>query len=960
MCILRFFVANILVVLLVCFITTKSYSQKAVLRGTVIDEKSGVELPGANVVVKSSEVATGTATGTDGSFEILNLPPGTYTVTVSYIGYGKKTFSDIVLTAGETRTFDISLIPIGIDFNPITVTAARRPEKLLEAPADVIVLVGEEIEARPVLTPAEHLKSVPGIDVISSGLNAANVVIRGFNNVSSTKLLSLVDNRIARVPSIRVNAYQFLPTNNNDVEDVEIVLGPGSALYGPNASSGVMHIITKSPITSPGTTVSVGVGERSVFMESFRHSMKISDRVGFKISGQYYRGHEWEFDDPAEPDSIVKGLQTENGRIDIGGKNPNERDFDVEKIATEGAIEFRPNDHTKLIFNGGFNIGNNIELTTIGAAQGVDWTYSYAQARLTYKNLFIQGFMNRSDAGDTFLLRTGNLVLDNSKLLAAQIQHNLTLGDRQRFTYGFDAFLTRPNTKNTLNGRNESDDSINDLGVYLQSETQLTSKLKFVGAARVDDNSRLDDLIFSPRTALVFKPSPTNNFRITFNRAFSTPNVINLFLDILATKDAFGLGQAFGNPDFGIDLRAQGVPKDGFSFRRTANGLPMYRSPFAPLAGLQTSDFIALNDPLFTNVMWGLGREAVLGTFIPTFQDRLAGQGLSPEQIAALTQNFIAIVPQQVTSVENAMRIFDTTDPDNPQLVPVADVFDVKPLKQTTTQTIEFGYKGVVADKLAIGVDLYHTLVKDFIGGQFVVTPNVFLETTTLFASLEQQFGAVLADPNNVTLNAILVNALDPPQLGGNGNGFAADELAQLFVFGTNQNGAAFIPFGTVNPEGAFDPTALILTNRNFGNISLNGVDVHVTYYINRNWNLGGNYSYYSKNFFARSATQSQNIVLNAPKHKFGAILNYKNPEAGFAGNLRMRFIDSFPVSSGVYVGEIKSYTILDLILTYDLPFSPNTRLTLSIQNLTDKNHQEIIGAPEIGRLAILRLMQTF
>ena len=163
-----------------------------------------------------------------------------------------------------------------------------------------------------------------------------------------------------------------------------------------------------------------------------------------------------------------------------------------------------------------------------------------------------------------------------------------------------------------------------------------------------------------------------------------------------------------------------------------------------------------------------------------------------------------------------------------------------------------------------------------------------------------------------------------------------------------------------MSPEGAFDPTAVILTNRNFGNISLNGVDVHFTYYINRNWSLGGNYSYYSKNFFARSATQPQNIALNAPKHKFGATLNYKDLEAGFAGNLRLRFVDSFPVNSGVYVGEVKSYTILDLNLNYDLPFSPNTGLTLSIQNLTDKKHQEIIGAPEIGRLAIFRLMQTF
>ena len=99
---------------------------------------------------------------------------------------------------------------------------------------------------------------------------------------------------------------------------------------------------------------------------------------------------------------------------------------------------------------------------------------------------------------------------------------------------------------------------------------------------------------------------------------------------------------------------------------------------------------------------------------------------------------------------------------------------------------------------------------------------------------------------------------------------------------------------------------------------------------------------------------------MNAPKHKFGAILNYRNPDIRFDGNLRLRFVDRFQVNSGVYIGEVDRYAVLDLNVGYDLPFSPNTRLTITIQNLTNNRHQEVVGAPEIARLTIFRLMQSF
>ena len=215
---------------------------------------------------------------------------------------------------------------------------------------------------------------------------------------------------------------------------------------------------------------------------------------------------------------------------------------------------------------------------------------------------------------------------------------------------------------------------------------------------------------------------------------------------------------------------------------------------------------------------------------------------------------------------------------------------------------------------------------------------------------------AALSDPQNASLNQALL-AFDAPAQGGNGNGSAVDELTKLFVAGTENNGPAFIPFGTVTPEGVAEPTALMLTYRNYGDISLNGLDVSFNYYLNSNWSFGGNYSFVSKDLFEADLRE---IALNAPKNKFGANVQYLNTNLGLGAGARMNFVASFPMNSGVYIGEVESYYTIDLNAGYDLPFGPRPRLSLTVQNLLNKQHRQFVGAPEIGRLSMVRLTQTF
>ncbi len=919
----------------------------ATLSGKIIDGSSGEALYRATVAIESIQDARnndGTLTDQGGKFQLAELIPGNYRVIVSYVGFVPQELAVTIPETNDPPLLQVRMIPTAINVDAVTVTTSRRPEKLLEAPAAVSVIDAATVEARSTLTPTEHLKGVSAVDVATTGLNQSSAVVRGFNDIFSGALLVLADNRIARVPSLRFNAYNFISTTNDDIERIEIVSGPGSALYGPNAADGVMHIISKSPFSSQGTIVSVGGGERDLVTGSFRHAGSSNSRVGYKLSARYYQGNDWEwYDRENEPDSVRLYRQTVDGREYVGGLQPNERDFEIKKISADGRLDFLLNQDMSLIINGGFNRGNSIELTGLGAAQAINWTYLFGQARYMYKDLFIQGFVNASDAGDTYLLRTGQLIVDKSKLWGAQVQHRYEPAEPFSLTYGIDALFTRPNTEATINGRNEEDDNINELGVYLQSETWLNEKFKLVTAARVDNHNKLENLVVSPRAALSFQPNPNQNLRFTYNRAYNTPDNNNFYLDILQAEDPFGVGAGFASAlgfSPNIDIRVQGVPETGFHWRVNENGA-QFRSPFAPLAGLSSSDFIDFNDPAFTNVMWTAGKGAVQAGFAA----ELTAKGLPEESVNAMVTSLAALTPSMITGVDNKLRIFNPNDPGFEEFS-LDDLHDIERLKPTITQTFEIGHKGIIGERLRFSIDAYHSLKKNFVGPLTVETPNVFLDDEDLTAALATAFAAALADPENA------VNAATLASLDENGDGLV-DDLVNMYV-----SGVAPIPFGTVSPLEALDPEALLITYRNFGDISYSGTDLSLAYHLNRNWNVSGTYSYISDNLFKKGDNQAHDIHLNAPRNKFGLALDYTNPEWGLTAQSRFRHVDAFDMSSP-YVGTtVEAYDVVDFNVGFEV--MDGTRASLTVQNILDNKHVEFIGAPEVGRLAILRMSKTF
>ncbi len=893
------------------WIATPLAGQTGVVSGTLTDAESGAPLQDVAVEVLGvgETQAGGMFTDAQGQFR-LDLPTGTYSIVFSRLGYETRREDGVRVGQGAPRTLNVTLRSRAFVLNPVIVTASRREEKALDAPAHVEVVGSEAIAEKVAMTPMDHVQALPGIDMVRTGLTQSNVVARGFNNVFSGALLIMVDNRYTHVPSLRFNANNMISTTDADIDRIEVSLGPGAALYGPNSASGVLHIITKSPIDHQGGTAFVSPGFRagnevnsdrgSLFHSGFRYAHLINNKTGIKVSGQFFTGDDWEYIDPFE----------------LQGPTGGARDFTSERYGGEIRIDHRPTEDSEVVFSAGYNnLAKSIELTGLGAGQADDWAYQYAQLRTRVGRLFAQAFINQSDAGDTYLLQTGQPVVDNSRMMAFQLQHGLDLGGRQAFIYGVDLQRTEPRTGGTITGSNEDDDIIDEVGGYLHSETALTETLDLVAALRIDHHNRLEDLVFSPRAALSLTPRENQNFRLTFNRAFSTPTTNNLFLDIVAAEDPFGMVPTFG---VGYDIRTFGVPETGLTFQDQCGGTYCMYSPFAPGTALSAGG----PGPLWNLFLQGAAQQnPLLAPLLPVLLD-------NDPAIATYYRRFNQEVAQSGTG-ENPFLLDDG---------PTA----IQRIKPTITNTFELGYKGMVSDRLLLAADVYHSRIKDFVGPLRTETPSVFLDPNSMATYLTQKLTPLV------------------------GAGVISQAIMQATVENLVTNFAQ-IPIGTIAPDQRADlPTAddLILTYRNFGDVELWGADLSAQLIVDDRLSFRATGSWVSEECFDFNddgdCSSARDVALNAPGLKGSFSGRFEDASSGFGIGAGVRYTDGFPMNSGVYIGDLESYAVVDADVVYRLPTLSGASVNLSVNNLFDNQHREFIGAPYIGRLVMLRLQYEF
>ena len=176
-------------------------------------------------------------------------------------------------------------------------SASRKREKVQEAPASVSVLGARQLTNSPQAEPIRNLVNVPGVQIQQQSAARINIEMRASSGVFGTSVFPIMDYRSLIAPGIGAFQSDAAGISNVDLERIEVVRGPGSALYGPGVTSGVVHFITKSPIDYPGGTMQVGYGELNTLITAGRYAwVNDNKKFGFKINAQYNQGDEFTLD----------------------------------------------------------------------------------------------------------------------------------------------------------------------------------------------------------------------------------------------------------------------------------------------------------------------------------------------------------------------------------------------------------------------------------------------------------------------------------------------------------------------------------------------------------------------------------------------------------------------------------------------------------------------------------------
>lgn len=240
----------------------------------IIKDNDSIPLPGATVYIP--DLNKGTTAKNDGSYKIVNLPEGKIKIQYSYIGYINEVVT--VELNKEDISLDVILVPTAIEAGEIIISGGYNSTQHGNAvKVDVLKLDPHSIKSTPDF--AEVLTRVPGVDMISKGSGISKPVIRG---LSMNDILIL--NNGVRFENYQYSSHHPLGIDEFGIENVEIIKGPASLLYGSDAIGGVINFIKEKPSA-------VGTVEGDYNMQLFSNTLGFSNNFGIKgSSGKLFGG----------------------------------------------------------------------------------------------------------------------------------------------------------------------------------------------------------------------------------------------------------------------------------------------------------------------------------------------------------------------------------------------------------------------------------------------------------------------------------------------------------------------------------------------------------------------------------------------------------------------------------------------------------------------------------------------
>jgi outer membrane receptor for ferrienterochelin and colicin len=393
------------------------------------------------------------------------------------------------------------------------VSASRRPQLQHRAPATVYVVTADEIRASGAQTLWDALRTVPGVDVITSRSFQGEVGIRGLNRSLNQRTLVLLDGVTVLNGYADFVTWEGIPVTLEEIDRIEVVEGAASALYGANAVCGVVHIITKDPAQLPRGEAHFSSGQRGTALGSALFSSR-----GARFDSKLALG--WRSTESFE--------------------NPNRIGSEVGKF--NALLRWRPAPGWDLrIGAGGANV--NTEFTAAGAGTAFDdGKLAFGRLDLSRRDTHLRAFWNRGRSR----FRELNLLqepVSHYDTYDVSVEQTLQLPGHNSFVAGGSW------RRNTLLAPSfDPEDSRQDLAALFFENTWTAAKsLDFVVSGRFDHHPR-NKWMFSPRGSLILHPGPRHTLRASTGTSFRNPTLLENHLD--AGQSVPNSGADLPNPPY--------------------------------------------------------------------------------------------------------------------------------------------------------------------------------------------------------------------------------------------------------------------------------------------------------------------------------------------------------------------------------------------------------------------------
>jgi outer membrane receptor protein involved in Fe transport len=268
------------------------------LSGNVHNAVSKEKVPAVSVTIKGS--TAGTYTDDRGNFRLTT----THSLPLVLV------FSSIGFELQEVNVSDASS-PVQVDFRAasilgteVVISASRVPERILESPVSIERVGAAAIRNSPATDYYDIMRTLKGVDVVSSSLTFTSVTTRGFNGSGNARVNQFVDGMDNQAPGLNFSVGSVIGLGQLDVDNMELLPGASSALYGSGGMNGTLLITSKDPFKYQGLSAEVKVGAMHLgkndpvssspfYNIGLRWGQKVSDKFAFKLGMQYVTAKDW-------------------------------------------------------------------------------------------------------------------------------------------------------------------------------------------------------------------------------------------------------------------------------------------------------------------------------------------------------------------------------------------------------------------------------------------------------------------------------------------------------------------------------------------------------------------------------------------------------------------------------------------------------------------------------------------